>query len=370
MRVVLVSPYSRTVPGGVQGQVAGLAAALRARGHPVLELAPDDGRPPGPSADGTAEALGRSLRVRANGSVAPVTLWPAVAARARRAAAAFAPDVVHLHEPLAPVAGWELLRRPPAPLLATFHRAGASAPYRLAGRAARPLLARLGDRVAVSAEAAATARAALGGEYEVLFNGVEVERLAGAEPWPTERPTALFVGRHEPRKGLAVLLAAWAALGEAGTLWVAGHGPETEALRRAHPGGDRLVWLGRVDEEEKARRLAGAHVLVAPALSGESFGMVLLEGLAARCVVVASDLPGFADAGAGHVALVPPGDVDALGHALGAALAQAAAGTGRAAPAALAAGAAHAEGWSMARLAAEYEARYARLAPGAAGRGR
>ncbi len=358
----MVCPYSLERPGGVQGQVTGLARALRGLGHEVAVLAPGAGRPAadtGAPFDGT-HVVGAAVGVRSNGSVAPVSLSPGAAWRAERLVRRHRPDVVHLHEPMAPVLGYGFLLTRPAPLVGTYHRSGESAWY----RALRPVAAwagrRLDVRCCVSEAARSTAEAAMGGTYEVLFNGVEVERFASARPWETDRPTVLFLGRHEERKGLGVLLEAFGAVRDPVTLWVAGDGPDTAALRRAHPGSERIVWLGLLDDDEAARRLAGAHVLCAPSLRGESFGMVLLEGLAAGCAVVATDLPGYRDAAAGHASLVPPGDTAALGAALAAAVADAAGGTGASAPGRLAAGRAHAEGWSMDRLARRYEDLYHR----------
>ena len=137
----------------------------------------------------------------------------------------------------------------------------------------------------------------------------------------------LFLGRHEERKGLAVLLEAGehltrardpvAATGPpAPVFWIAGDGPETAALRRRHPESGTLHWLGVLSEEEKIRRLAAADVLAAPSLGGESFGMVLLEAMAARTVVVASDIDGYRAAAGECAVLVPPGDPEALAAAL------------------------------------------------------
>src|SRR5690606_7729803 len=105
----------------------------------------------------------------------------------------------------------------------------------------------------------------------------------------------LFLGRHEPRKGLATLLGALAELPDELRLWVAGDGPETEELARRHGDDPRIEWLGRISEEEKLARLRGADVFCAPSLRGESFGIVLLEAMAACTPVVASDLPGYAN---------------------------------------------------------------------------
>jgi phosphatidylinositol alpha-mannosyltransferase len=289
--------------------------------------------------------------------VAPVSLSPLAAARVEGFVRHHRVDVVHLHEPLAPVAGYGVLLRRPAPVVATFHRSGGSAWY----RALRPAVHRARHRIdvacAVSEAAAQTAAEALGGDYDVLFNGVDLEHFASATARSTGgRPTVLFIGRHEERKGLGVLLEAFGRLGDA-QLWVGGNGPQTADLRRRFPPSDRVRWLGVLTEAEKASALAGADVLCAPSLGGESFGVVLLEGMAARCVVVASDIEGYRQAVAGSAVLVPPGDPAMLAVALEKSLAATAAAR---APR-LDAGVAQAAKWSMSALAAAYEERYRRL---------
>ncbi|MGA2836798.1 MAG: glycosyltransferase family 4 protein [Acidimicrobiales bacterium] len=335
LRVALVCPYSLSRPGGVQGQVLGLARSLSKDGHEVAVFAPVDG-PVAPPEGVDLVATGHSTSLRGNGSVAPVSVSPVSARRGLADLRDFAPDVVHIHEPFAPGLTYALLvAKDLPPIVATFHRSGGSVLYALLSPVARRLAGRLAARCAVSNAAAATASHALDGTYEVLFNGIETDHFVGVEPWPTTGPSGLFLGRHEERKGLAVLLEAWQLLdgtyaaADTGTdsdtgsrvarpvLWVAGDGPETEVLRRRHPESDSVRWLGVVDEDEKIRRLVAADVLAAPALGGESFGMVLLEAMAARTVVVASDIEGYRDAAGGCAVLVPPGDPRALAAALG-----------------------------------------------------
>jgi phosphatidyl-myo-inositol alpha-mannosyltransferase len=381
MRVALHCPYSLSRPGGVQGQVVGLARALRAGGHEAVVLAPADGDAAG-VADGVGlprhalVVVGRSVSLPANGSQAPVALWPGAAVRAVRAVRDGGFDVVHLHEPLAPGAGYGCLLACRQPLVGTFHRAGSSAAYRLLGPLARRGAARLAVRAAVSAEAEATAAAALGGRYVIVPNAVELDRFAAATPWPDRHdpgPVVVFVGRHEERKGLGVLLEAFARI-EAGddggpTLWVAGDGPASAALRRRFPEGPRLRWLGVVSDAELAARLRRADVMCAPSLRGESFGVVLLEAMAARTAIVASALPGYAAVAADHARLVPPGDVAALADALARAVDDARAGTASASVAALDAAAAHAATWDMTAQAARYAALYEEAVAGG-GQGR
>lgn len=356
VRVAIVSPYSLSFPGGVQGQVLALARALRAAKHDAVVLGPVDGAVPGAPSSSEVIGLGRSVPVPANGSTARLALGPLAQRRAWRALGDWRPDVVHLHEPLAPGPVWAALARP-EPKVGTFHRAGAVRGRGVLAPAARVLAARLAARTAVSDEAGATAVQLAGGHYEIIGNGVELERFAFATPWPTTRPTILFVGRHEPRKGLDVLLAAFSALdsGVDAELWVAGHGPATDGLRRRFPGvPGRVEWLGVVDDDELASRLAGAHIVCAPSLGGESFGIVLVEAMASRAVVVASDLPGYRAVVGAHGVLVAPGDVVGLGGALEGVLRDVAVARGLAAPAALDDAVGRAARWSMAEVAARY----------------
>jgi phosphatidylinositol alpha-mannosyltransferase len=351
----MVSPYSLSRPGGVQGQVLGLGHALRELGHDVSVVAPDDQRPVGEVAPDGTFVVGRSTGIRTNGSVAPVALRPDAARRAARFVAQGSFDVVHLHEPMTPIVPYGCLIGARSPIVGTFHRAGGTAWYTALRPLARWAAGRLEVRCAVSEAARATAQAALGGEYRVLFNGVNVARFANAVAYPTEGPTVLYVGRHEERKGLGVLLDAFASVEEsAATLWVASEGPETERLRTAHPPSRRIQWIGELPDDELAARMAAADVLCAPSLFGESFGMVVLEGLAAGCVVVASDLAGYRVAAGTSALLVPPGDVAALAAGLSTALHEVASGTGRASPSARLAVRQHVEAWSLEHLARAY----------------
>ncbi|MDG2112731.1 MAG: glycosyltransferase family 4 protein, partial [Actinomycetota bacterium] len=192
---------------------------------------------------------------------------------------------------------------------------------------------------------------ALGGEYEVVFNGIDLDGVRKADAWLASAPTIAYVGRHEPRKGLAVLLAAHRQLPESVRLWVMSEGPQTEELRREYGHDQRIEWLGAVTDEEKLARIKGADAFCVPSLRGESFGVVLLEGMAARTPVVASDLPGYRNvATTGREAmLVPPGDVDALAGALRSVLSDP-----RLATELVAAGEPRAESFAMDRLAELY----------------
>ena len=315
VRIGLVCPYSLTIPGGVQGQVLGLARALRHQGHEVRVLGPCDGPPP----DAGVTPLGKSVPLAANGSIAPIAPDPSAALRTFRILRDEEFDVLHLHEPLVPgPCMWSGLVKS-APIVATFHAAGVSAAYRLAGFALKIVANRIDIRCAVSDDAVDLAGHYFGGIFEMVFNGIEVDRFAKATPWERdERPTVLFVGRHEDRKGLAVLLQALDALPPDVRIWVGGEGPQTAELKAAVGDDERVEWLGRIDDEEKCRRLRAADVFCAPSLHGESFGVVLLEAMAAGVPIVASDLPGYAKVGrqGREALLVPPGDAAALGSAI------------------------------------------------------
>jgi phosphatidylinositol alpha-mannosyltransferase len=315
VRIAQVSPYSLTLPGGVQAQVLGLGRALRKLGHDVLVLGPCDGPPPEPG----VVPLGSSIPLAANGSVAPIAPDISAVLRTMRALRDEGFDIVHIHEPLVPGPAATALVVADAPIVATFHRAGRSSAYSAFMPVTRYGVRKAAIRCAVSEDARRTAEEALGGEYVMVFNGIEVDRFAKAAPTPTHgHPTIFFLGRHEPRKGLEVLLHAMPALGPDVRLWVAGDGPQTNELRQQVLGDPRIEWLGRVTDAEVASRLAGADVFCAPSLGGESFGVVLLEAMAARTPIVASDLPGYRRVvrPGGEGLLVPPGDVDALSDAL------------------------------------------------------
>jgi phosphatidyl-myo-inositol alpha-mannosyltransferase len=314
VRIGIISPYSLSLPGGVQGQILGLARALRAAGNDVRVLGPCDGPPP----DAGVTPLGNSVPTMANGSVAPIAPDPSAQLRTIRALRDEAFDVVHVHEPLCPGPTQTAMFFKTAPLVGTFHAAGSSKAYSWFSPGVKWLSKKLDLRLAVSEEAEAMARQALGGTYTVLFNGVEIETFAKATAWPTNGPTVFFIGRHEPRKGLAVLLEAMTELPAEVHLWIAGDGPETDQLRQRVAGDARIEWLGRISDEEKASRLRAADVFCAPSLGGESFGVVLLEAMAADTAIVASDLPGYSNvARLGRDALlVPPGDSAQLAEGL------------------------------------------------------
>jgi len=312
VRVAVVSPYDLAAFGGVQDQVISLVCWLRARGHEAFAVAPGSGGP-----EGTI-GVGAVTGVRANRSTAPITLDPRAVRRVAQAVADC--DVVHVHEPLMPMASLAVLLADTPPRVGTFH-ADPGALGRGVYRGARPVLRRLVGRLRVSTAVSPVAQHAVAGftDARIVPNALDI---GAYRPDTAKVPgRVVFVGRDEPRKGLDDLLQAWPL--------VRSRHPDAElhvvgAERPAGP--DRVVFLGRIAEEEKRRELAEAEVLCAPNLGGESFGIILVEGMASGCALVASDLEAFR-AVAGDVArLVPGGDVAGLGKAISAALTEPAEG--------------------------------------------
>ena len=308
VRIGIISPYSLSIPGGVQSQVLALSRALNRLGHKVRVLGPCDGAPP----ETGVTSLGASIPTFANGSIAPIAPDLACTLRTIRAFRDEEFDVIHIHEPICPGPCQTALFLRSAPIVGTWHAAGGSKAYLTPG--VKWLATRMNIRTAVSQDARDMAHEALGGSYEIVFNGIEVDNFVNAAPTKCDGPTIAYVGRHEPRKGLEVLLEAMASLPQNVTLWIMSDGPQTEELRSKYAGDQRLQWLGEVNDEEKMERIKGADVFCAPSLRGESFGIVLLEAMAAGTPVVASDLPGYRNVAAkgDEAYLVPPGDVKAL----------------------------------------------------------
>jgi phosphatidylinositol alpha-mannosyltransferase len=354
MRIGLVCPYSLTVPGGVQGQVLGLARELRRLGHEARVLGPCDGPPP----ESFVTPLGNSLPTAANGSVAPIAPDASATLRTIRALNDEAFDIVHVHEPLAPGPTMTSVLMHPAPMVGTFHAAGRSTSYRFASGPLRWAAGRIDRKVVVSKDAMELVQSHLGGEYDILFNGVEIDLIASTPPTPTASPTIFFCGRHEERKGLAVLLDAFQSLPATARLWIASDGPDGARLRAEHGEDKRISWLGRISDAEKFARLRGASVFCAPSLYGESFGVVLIEAMAAGTPVVASGIDGYRNVATDGVdaLLVEPGDAVALATAIGAVI------DDRLLTESLrAAGHRRAEAFSMTTLAAEYTRIYREL---------
>lgn len=299
MRVGLVCPYSWDIPGGVQAHVRDLAEALIGLGHQVSVLAPADEDTPLPP---YVVGAGRAVPIRYNGSVARVQMGPVSAARVRRWLRDGRFDVLHIHEPIAPSVSFLSLVLARGPIVVTFHTSTPrSRSLSAAGGVVQPFMEKISGRIAVSAAARQVQVEHLGGDAVEIPNGVAVAHYANAAPlpgYPREGGTVGFVGRYdEPRKGMAVLLEALATLAPDRPdlrLVVAGRG-DAEELLAGLPAvlRGRVDLLGLVSETDKARMLRSVDVYCAPNLGGESFGIILLEAMAAGTAILASDLDAF-----------------------------------------------------------------------------
>lgn len=310
MNIGLVCPYAWDKPGGVQAHVRDLAEVLIERDHRVSVLTPaedDDALPE------YCVAAGTPIPIPYNGSVARLLLGPVSAGRTRKWLRQNDFDILHVHEPIAPSVTWVSCMFADVPVVATFHTSNPRSRAMVAFEPAFvPALEKVRARIAVSEAARRTNVEHLGGDAVLIPNGVRVDHFASARPLPG-RPdgrTLAFVGRiDEPRKGLDVLLEALPLLPDVHLL-VAGPG-EIDLDRRL---ADRVTLLGLVDEPTKASVLRSADVFVAPNTGGESFGIVLLEAMAAETAVVASDLDAFRRVLGPEYrgGFFPPGDVVAL----------------------------------------------------------
>jgi phosphatidylinositol alpha-mannosyltransferase len=335
VRIALVSPYSWSYQGGVNRHVEALAEEFLGRGHHVRVFAPFD--PPDRLSRALhrapAEArqlpehftsLGRSIGIGANGAVSNLSASPAggiVAPRRQLGNGDF--DVIHVHEPVVPLVGWNATLGAGAPVVGTFHTYSTKPlPNHIANAlGARRLFNRLSARIAVSEAAAWTGRRWFGGRYEIIPNGVDVDAApAGPKP-PSDELRVAFVGRAEERKGLPVLLAAFGALVEHVPCRLTVIGAEREDVLRYLPDPELLRFVdlpGRVSGTELWQTLHDSDLLCAPSLSGESFGMVLTEAFAAGTPVVASNIAGYSDVVTDGVdgVLVPPADPQRLAEEL------------------------------------------------------
>jgi len=334
VRVALVSPYSYTYPGGVGRHVEALAQELTGLGHEVRLLAPYDpddrlarvlhrGASPQPRPlPDYVIPLGRTFGLPMNGAVSNLSAFPEAIGVLGRELRRGRYDVVHVHEPNAPVVSWYAAEAARPPVVGTFHTYSTAAfASKVAANVigARRLYSKLSARIAVSEAARWTAQRFYGGRYRIVPNGVDLSAARPDHERPNGELRILFVGRAEERKGLPVLLRAFEALRGAGVearLTVAGPAAEEVEPLLLEPDGVEIV--GPVDEAEKWRLLGEADLLCAPSLGRESFGMVLTEAFASGTPVVASDIAGYRDVardGQDSV-LVPVGDAVALGEAL------------------------------------------------------
>lgn len=319
----MVCPYAWDQVGGVQSHVRSLASTLRGRGHDVLVLAPRSLTFRGAPEDGVA-FTGRALPIPANGSVAPVTIGPGAAVQVRSQITRFRPDVLHLHEPLVPNTSFYALTLTRVPAVGTFHASSeASLGYKVAAPVLDRAAARLAVRTAVSDAARTFAARYFPGDYALTPNGIDVDRFSKSVPADLgATSTILFLSRLERRKGAEVLIQAMTRLRDIDvSLVIGGEGPERrklEALARRLEVPARF--FGRVPHEQVGPLFAGATIYCAPAVGGESFGIVLVEAMAAGAPIVCSDLDGFRSVAGSAARLVPPGDAGALAEALRAVL--------------------------------------------------
>jgi phosphatidyl-myo-inositol alpha-mannosyltransferase len=334
VRIALVSPYSWSYQGGVNRHVEALAEEFLGRGHHVRVLAPFD--PPGrlsrvlhrapPERRETPDylvPLGRTAGFPSNGAIsnlAPFPLGGVVAPRRELRQGNY--DVVHIHEPIVPLVGWNAALAAEVPAVGTFHAYSTKAmPNHVAtALGARRVFNRLSARIAVSEAAAWTGRRWYGGHYEIVPNGVDLAAPSGPKA-AGEELRVLFVGRPEERKGLPILLAAFGALVEHVPSRLTVIGAEREDVLRYLADPETMRWIdvrGRVSGDALWSALREADVLCAPSLSGESFGMVLTEAFAAGTPAIASAIAGYSDVVDDGVdgVLVPPGDAQRLAEEL------------------------------------------------------
>nr|MBA3524173.1 glycosyltransferase family 4 protein [Geodermatophilaceae bacterium] len=325
MRVGLVCPYTWDIPGGVQFHVRDLAETLISLGHEVSVLTPAED---GDALPAYAVNAGRAVAIPYNGAVARLRFGPVAATRVRRWLRSGEFDVLHVHEPAAPSLSLLACMLASGPVVATVHAASTRLFWLAASQGVlQPFMERISGRIAVSDLARRQQVEHLGGDAVVIPNGVDVASYRRAAPlpgYPREGGTVGFIGRYdEPRKGMPLLIEAMATLAADRpdlTLLVAGRGDaedfldELPAVLRS-----RVRLLGVLPEPEKASLLRSIDVYCAPNTGGESFGVILLEAMAAGAPIVASDLDAFSrvlDDGRAGV-LVPVGDAAALAAALG-----------------------------------------------------
>jgi phosphatidyl-myo-inositol alpha-mannosyltransferase len=326
MKIGLVTPYIYPLPGGVNDHVGQLYEKLRARGHDVRIISARHGLQR--VAEGDVIRIGTGFSVPANGSMGTLTIAFRWQRDIHRVLNAERFDLLHFHEPFVPFMSVMTLRESHSVNIATFHAYSGFAPgYQLGARMLRPVVAeKLHGRIAVSAAARHFADRYLPGDFKVIPNGVDLRRFIDAVPvarWQDGRPNLLFVGRMEKRKGLLPLLKAFRIVRKHGTdcrLLVVGSGPQEREARR-YVMTRRLAgveFLGRVSDAEKVQLFRTADVYVSPATGQESFGIVLLEAMAAGAPIVCSDIHGYKGVvkRGEQALLVPPGEPKPLAEAI------------------------------------------------------
>jgi phosphatidylinositol alpha-mannosyltransferase len=330
MKVGIVVPYSWSFWGGVQEHADHQARALQGLGIEAKILMGND--PPGrltkllhpkegryTPPPGYVIPLGRSVIVPANASLPNIILSPPALLRLRRVFADERFDVIHVHEPLAPVLSPAALALADCPAVVTCHAAGDRLAWYPMGKVLWGVTTkRIDYRIAVSESAKRAAEPYIGTPFEVIPNGVVLpDRFDTAD----RNGNVVFIGRNERRKGLEVLLRAWPEIAAttSARLRVVGADPLSVRwlARRQDLSLQRVDLLGGVTEDDLTAELAEASLLAAPALGGESFGMVLTRAFATGTPAVASAIEGYAAvADESSAVLVPPGDASALAGAI------------------------------------------------------
>jgi phosphatidyl-myo-inositol alpha-mannosyltransferase len=330
MKVGIVVPYSWSFWGGVLEHADHQARALQALGVDAKLIVGND--PPGrltkllhpkegrhtPPPDYVLP-VGRSVIVPANASLPNIVLSPPAMLRMSRTFERERFDVIHVHEPMAPILSVFALLRAECPTVATCHAAGGRLSWYPPAKVLWGIAAdRIDYRIAVSEAARRSAEPYVGGPFEIIPNGIVLPPRFDAG---NRDGNVVFIGRNEQRKGLQIVLRAWPqiAVRTGARLRVVGADPLSVRwlARREGLSLDSVDLLGGLYEDELTRELERASLLAAPALGGESFGMVLTRAFASATPAVASDIEGYAAVATPESAvLVPPGEPDPLAHAL------------------------------------------------------
>jgi phosphatidyl-myo-inositol alpha-mannosyltransferase len=309
MKLALVSPYDFAYPGGVTEHVAHLAEQFRAYGHEVHIIAPssDDETEPTSTGHALVHRIGRVVSIPANGSVARITLSLRSYLQAKRLLQEEQYDLIHLHEPMMPALPLTVLRHSNTTNIGTFHAYRNSPLAYFYGKPiVRPFFRKLHGHIAVSTAARDFIGEYFPVDFRIIPNGIDFARFNTRYPpleqFADDRPTVLFVGRLEKRKGLRFLLRAWPTVRErhpSARLVVVGRGRPLEGYRRfaARQGWSPqdVVFAGYVPSEDLPRYYQRAQVFCAPNTGQESFGIVLLEAMAAGAPIIASNIPGYRD---------------------------------------------------------------------------
>ncbi len=297
LKIGIVCPYSWDTPGGVQNHIRDLAEFCISSGHEVSVLAPasdDSNLPP------YVVNAGKPVAIPYNGAVARVLFGPIAFARVRAWISTGDFDVVHLHEPAIPSLSLLACWAAQGPMVGTFHAAAKHQKIIYAiGPILEPAIEKLSARIAVSEAARLTLTNHLQTDAVVIPNGIYAKRYASGvrqEKWSGN--TIGFIGRfEEPRKGLAVLVDALPIIARFAPdvkVFIAGPGDSKDVEKSIDPQlRHRFEFLGRISEDEKADFMSSVALYVAPNTGGESFGIILVEALAAGACVVASDIPAF-----------------------------------------------------------------------------